>query len=207
MSNANQSGPKPAGPQAPNPYVTRRPAKPVLAQGGEPPLDAPYYGIGFGDAVGRFWRKAFVYRGRASRGEYWWSELFCFIILSVCAAAATTADSMLLHVSGDEEGPISTWASLICLVMLIVPQLSVSVRRLHDANLRGWWVLLPLIFQIGYVASIGVAMLSGSTTGAAVGVLTTVLLVAAYLLSEIVLFILPPNPCGVRFDAPHASGR
>lgn len=202
MSNINQSGP--------NPYVAYRPAKPGLAQGGEPPLSDPYYGIGFGKAVSRFWRKAFVYRGRASRGEYWWSELFCLIVLFVCNAAASAADVSLLHVAGDEEGPIASWTSLICLVALIIPQLAVSVRRLHDANLRGWWVLLPLAFQIGYVASIGVAMLSGSSTGAAVGLLTTVLLVVAYLLSEIVLFILPPNPRGTRFDGPRtdrADGR
>ena len=49
----------------------------------EPPLDWPYYGIGFGAAITRFFKKYATFTGRASRGEYWWYALFSAIITFV----------------------------------------------------------------------------------------------------------------------------
>ncbi|NMM99644.1 hypothetical protein G1C96_0222 [Bifidobacterium sp. DSM 109958] len=191
----------------PNPYTSyanSKLVKPDPVQGGEPGPDEPYYGVGFGRAVRRFWGKAFVWRGRASRGEYWWAALFCFLALFACDTAATAADVALFHVAGDGDGPIGSWTDLIVNLTLIVPLLAVSVRRLHDSNLSGWWVLLPAVFQIGYIAAMAVAMFAGGAAGTVMGLLTTALLVVAYLLSEVVLFILPPDPRGTRFDGPRA---
>ena len=41
-----------------------------------PPLDWPHYGIGFGGAISRGFKKYARFDGRASRGEYWWWTLF-----------------------------------------------------------------------------------------------------------------------------------
>ncbi|KAB8293611.1 DUF805 domain-containing protein [Bifidobacterium avesanii] len=191
----------------PNPYVAYSPDDPRSTEGGAPALDDPYYGIGFGAAVARFWRKTFVYRGRASRGEYWWGVLFCFATTLICSVVAAAADTLVLNVPLDDEGPIHSWATLILTVALFVPFLAASVRRLHDENLRGWWVLLPLALEIGYLGAAGTTMFAASASGAAMGTLTTVLLVVAYLLSQVALFILPPNPAGARFDAPRTPGR
>ena len=47
----------------------------------------------------------------------------------------------------------------------IVPQVAVAVRRLHDTNRSGWWVLLPVVpYGIGFALA-GPAMLSGSMAG------------------------------------------
>jgi len=71
----------------------------------------------FGDAIGTCWNNYANFQGRASRSEYWWFYLFVFIFSCI---------------------PLIGLASLI----LIIPQLAVGVRRLHDINRSGWWLLL-----------------------------------------------------------------
>mgnify|MGYP000190925275 CR=1 FL=1 len=71
----------------------------------------------FGDAIGICWNNYANFQGRASRSEYWWFYLFVFVIGLI---------------------PILGLATLI----LIIPQLAVTARRLHDINRSGWWVLL-----------------------------------------------------------------
>ena len=46
--------------------------QPTPQTGAEPPLEWPWYGIGFVAAVKRFFKKYATFNGRASRGEYWW---------------------------------------------------------------------------------------------------------------------------------------
>src|SRR5579871_3157108 len=68
--------------------------------------------------------------GRASRSEFWWFALFNFIILTIAA---------LINLN---------LSNLIVLVLLL-PSIGVTVRRLHDDDMSGWWILLNLIPIIG----------------------------------------------------------
>jgi uncharacterized membrane protein YhaH (DUF805 family) len=85
------------------------------------------------------------FSGRARRSEYWYFALFSFFVNLVT--------SILDAVIGtDYEGPasgglISTVASLA----LFLPSLAVGVRRLHDTDRSGWWILIGLIPIIGWI--------------------------------------------------------
>lgn len=70
------------------------------------------------------------FKGRARRSEFWYFELFCVLI------------SLLLSFVNEE---------LATLVMLItfIPNLAVSVRRLHDIGRSGWWMLIVAIPIVG----------------------------------------------------------
>jgi uncharacterized membrane protein YhaH (DUF805 family) len=47
----------------------------------------------------------------------------------------------------------------------LVPQIAVGIRRLHDTNRSGWWILLPILpYGIGFALA-GPAILSGSMAG------------------------------------------
>ena len=70
-------------------------------------------------------KKYVDFSGRARRSEYWWYRLAIVLILS--AAAIATRGSVL--------------TDLISLAFFL-PDLAVCVRRLHDLNRSGWWVLL-----------------------------------------------------------------
>ena len=77
------------------------------------------------------------FRGRASRAEYWWFNLANTIITCVF---------WLLGIS--VGGPIS-YLGLLYAIAAMVPNLSITVRRLHDTSRSGWWMLLSLFAPLG----------------------------------------------------------
>jgi len=72
------------------------------------------------------------FEGRATRAEYWWFGLF----------NASIAVGLSFLVSAREGPEVIVW---LYLLLMIVPSWSVSVRRLHDSDKSGWWLVLSLI--------------------------------------------------------------
>ncbi|MBN8828802.1 MAG: DUF805 domain-containing protein [Sphingobacteriia bacterium] len=86
-------------------------------------------------------KKYTEFKGRASRSEYWYWALF--IILS---------DIILYIIEEVVFGYSPTLIiSLLFLIIFITPTVSVSVRRLHDINKSGKWLLLALFPIIGWI--------------------------------------------------------
>ncbi|MGB9345810.1 MAG: DUF805 domain-containing protein [Ilumatobacteraceae bacterium] len=70
--------------------------------------------------------------GRAGRGEFWWFVLANFLVFVVLA--------ILIQISG------IFWILYVGYVLaIIVPSIAVAIRRLHDSNKSGWWLLIGLI--------------------------------------------------------------
>lgn len=89
-------------------------------------------------------RKYAQFSGRAPRAEYWWFYLFVLIAY----IAAVIIDTML---GSNLFGPYGILTAILWLG-LIVPTLAVGVRRLHDTNRTGWWLLGPIVpYIIGFV--------------------------------------------------------
>jgi len=98
------------------------------------------------------------FSGRASRAEYWWYTLAVII--------AYIAVSIVESIIGMDKtvGPYG-YLSVLLMLGTLVPSIAVGVRRLHDTNRSGWWVLLPIIpYGIG-IALAGPAIMSGSMAG------------------------------------------
>jgi len=102
------------------------------AGGGEPD-------VGFGGAIARCFQKYAIFRGRARRPEYWYWVLF-----SVLLGIPTTILDLLMVVAR-----VPPFIGLLATLGLFLPGLAVSVRRLHDRDRSGWFVLLSLIPLIG----------------------------------------------------------
>ncbi|WP_199554850.1 DUF805 domain-containing protein [Sandaracinobacteroides hominis] len=100
-------------------------------------------------------RKFATFSGRARRREYWLWQLFIWIISAVLFAwlFAALPDKVVgtdefFAMSGNlMEGPTRLPMIVIALVSLalFLPSLAVSVRRLHDSDKSGWWLLLNLL--------------------------------------------------------------
>ena len=75
--------------------------------------------------------------GRASRPAFWWWLLFGVLV----AIAANILDAIIGTVI----------LSIVVALGLLLPNLSVSIRRLHDTDRTGWWILLGLIPIIGFI--------------------------------------------------------
>ena len=83
-------------------------------------------------------KKYAVFSGRARRKEYLMFFLFNVIILFVLGFVEGFAGS---------PGIVSTLYSL----GILIPGIAVSVRRLHDTNRSGWWLLIGLVPLIGAI--------------------------------------------------------
>jgi uncharacterized membrane protein YhaH (DUF805 family) len=76
------------------------------------------------------------FNGRARRKEYWMFVLFNSILTVIAIVIDTMIGSPLV-------------VTIILVLALLLPNLAVTVRRLHDTSKSGWWVLLQLIPYIG----------------------------------------------------------
>jgi uncharacterized membrane protein YhaH (DUF805 family) len=91
--------------------------------------------MNFFEAVSSGFRNYVNFSGRAVRSEYWYWTLFVTIVAVVFGVI-----DQLLH-PGAELGAFSIVNTIVSLA-LILPGIAVSVRRLHDIDRTGWWLLL-----------------------------------------------------------------
>lgn len=88
--------------------------------------------------------------GRARRKEYWGFILFESLILFGLAFVGALIDAALGNFGGDPPTPIVTGALVgLCVLVFILPNICVAIRRFHDVGMSGWWYLLGVIPYIG----------------------------------------------------------
>ena len=90
--------------------------------------------MNFLESIITCYKKVFNYRGRASKSEYWWFQLYftLFAILTFYIFETHTFGQVLF----------------VLWVFNNLPLLSAAVRRFHDMNKSGWtllWALVPFI--------------------------------------------------------------
>jgi uncharacterized membrane protein YhaH (DUF805 family) len=77
------------------------------------------------------------FKGRATRKQFWLFVLINFII-------GTLFETITYLIFGANSFTSTIIVSVYGLVILI-PYIAIMVRRLHDRNFKGWWLLLPII--------------------------------------------------------------
>lgn len=116
-------------------------------------LTQPAYGCPATKAFTRYFRKYATFSGRASRSEYWWSRLWVYLL----NIGASLLGVLLAVMTGTYSANGINWMgaiieSLLSLALL-VPNLAITARRLHDSNRSGWWMLLWIIPD--FLANVG----------------------------------------------------
>jgi uncharacterized membrane protein YhaH (DUF805 family) len=91
--------------------------------------------MGFGDAIKTCFTKYAEFKGRAARPEYWWFFLSYLILVVVLSFLGSFGRAL----------------SFIVWLAYIVPLLAAGVRRLHDTDKSGWWLLIGLIPLVGTI--------------------------------------------------------
>jgi uncharacterized membrane protein YhaH (DUF805 family) len=91
----------------------------------------------FGEAVRSGFDHYAKFDGRASRPAFWWWVLFVVLV----SVGANIIDLAI-------GAPVF---NAIVGLGLLLPNLSVAIRRLHDTDRTGWWVLIWLIPLIGWI--------------------------------------------------------
>jgi len=140
--------------------------------------------------------------GRASRSEYWWFVLALLIAYIVVGTVESIVG--IHHMILYSYGPLS---ALLWLGTL-VPSLAVGVRRLHDTNRSGWWILLPIIPYCLAIVLGGAAMMAGAAAGGGVGMVAGAGIAGLFMLVGLVcalvlLFFMvqPSTPGDNRYGA------
>ncbi|MFO6465800.1 DUF805 domain-containing protein [Jannaschia sp. KMU-145] len=98
----------------------------------------------FTDAVRTVLREKYAtFSGRAARSEFWWFYLFTL----VAGLAISLIDRVIFGVN--EDGDVNGLFGFVFALAIIVPSIAVAIRRLHDRDRSGWWMLLCLVPLIG----------------------------------------------------------
>lgn len=97
--------------------------------------------MGIQEAVSTCFSKYVGFEGRASRPEYWWWVLFVI----VAGVILQIVGSIVLGVDSGAGGVLSG----LFYLATFLPGLAVAVRRLHDTDRSGWWLLIAFIPLIG----------------------------------------------------------
>jgi uncharacterized membrane protein YhaH (DUF805 family) len=100
-------------------------------------------------------KKYATFTGRSRRKEYWFFILF-YIVFTIALAYV---DGLVGTV--DATSGLGALSSIFLLAMLI-PSISVSVRRLHDTDRSGWWLLIGLVPVIGGIVFFVFTLLDGT---------------------------------------------
>ena len=91
--------------------------------------------INFFQSIKICFQKFFVFKGRASRSEYWWFYLFY-----VTGAIPSIIPNELVMAFA--------W---VMIILLLIPFLAVIVRRLHDTNTSGSYIFILIIPLLGQI--------------------------------------------------------
>jgi len=130
--------------------------------------------MGMFAAVGSVYVNMFNFSGRARRAEYWWYFLFVMIMSFILQGAliywlmthpqysvAFRSEAAMQTVLKQYQGDMLRWSGYYfvgTLFLYWLPQLAVTVRRLHDTGRSGWWMFKPIL--IGIAAAIGLGFVS-----------------------------------------------
>jgi uncharacterized membrane protein YhaH (DUF805 family) len=96
------------------------------------------------------------FTGRSRRKEYWMFALVNAIIYCVLYAVA-----LLLMMRNTNAGLAVMGLCVIYALAGLVPGLAVTVRRLHDINKSGWWILIGLVPFVGGIVLLVLTCIEG----------------------------------------------
>lgn len=140
----------------------------------------------FGRAVSTCLRKYFVLSGRAPRSEFWW-----FFLASIGFGLLFGILDAGLYGLSREPGPIE----LIGNFLILCPSITVAVRRLHDTDRSGWYILVPLPAA---ALAIAVGAILGPSMGQSVSISVGLILATGFLL-PIWWYTRPTSPTTNRY--------
>jgi uncharacterized membrane protein YhaH (DUF805 family) len=122
--------------------------------------------ISFLPAVAMGFKRFTDFSGRSSRSEYWWWRLFIVLVVNLPMRIGGGTDSTATQACADGKqsylsctvlghgNPVYIFG-IIVMFLTLLPDLAVTVRRLHDYGKSGWWVVgfvgVPFLFLLAPV--------------------------------------------------------
>ena len=101
--------------------------------------------MSFVDAIKTVLSKYATFSGRARRSEYW----FWALAAGIVGILASIIDQSM----GGKAGQVGIVSAIVALALLL-PNLAVLARRLHDTSRSAWWILIALVPFVGAIVLI-----------------------------------------------------
>ncbi len=122
------------------------------------------------------------FSGRSRRMEYWMFQVFLWLVyFAIIVLMMVVGGGAMMGVGSGNPNAILAAGGAVMIVgaiyflfalAMLIPSIAVAVRRLHDTNRSGWWLLAPLA---GYV----VMFVGAAVGGSAGGILAMIGMIAA----------------------------
>jgi uncharacterized membrane protein YhaH (DUF805 family) len=109
-------------------------AEPMSSHEAEP-MSSHEADMSFTEAIRSGFSNYAVFFGRATRSEYWYWVLFAML-----GGLATVIIDSAIFASHSSVSPLNSLFNLA----IFLPGLGLAVRRLHDIDRSGWWILITL---------------------------------------------------------------
>lgn len=93
----------------------------------------------FTQSIATCFKKYATFKGRASRSEFWWFQLFQFL----ASIVIVTLVAILQWPKVNPDSPLMNLIGTLFTLVTFIPNLAVTCRRLHDTDHSGWWMLMP----------------------------------------------------------------
>lgn len=107
--------------------------------------------MGFTAAIRSGFDHYVKFDGRASRSAYWWWALFVFIVGIVANVLDGVFGLQQFREFNGQMYAAGGVISGIATLALLLPNLSVTIRRLHDTDRSGWWWFIVIIPVVGWI--------------------------------------------------------
>jgi uncharacterized membrane protein YhaH (DUF805 family) len=127
--------------------------------------------VGFVEAIKLGFAKYGTFAGRATRAEYWWWYLFTMVLFVPLYLIALIMTAVSVESGSGQSSSAGSGVSLVLFLVLfvvalalLVPTISVLVRRLHDTDRSGWWYWISVVPFVGGIILIVLLVLE-STPG------------------------------------------
>jgi uncharacterized membrane protein YhaH (DUF805 family) len=100
------------------------------------------------DAYRQFWRNSFDFSGRSTPGQYWGAQAMNLLVFFLLILLFIVVAPAIGHVSGATP----TYTFIVYGLAILIPSVSIQIRRLRDAGFDPWWILVGIIPWVGPLA-------------------------------------------------------
>ncbi|WP_268912996.1 DUF805 domain-containing protein [Lentilactobacillus sp. SPB1-3] len=101
------------------------------------------------DSYKKFWHNITNFSGTADRPDYWWPIIINYILGGIIVAIIEMSTGHHFMDTQNSPGFDFTIFSDIVIFIVWLGVLSLKVRRLHDTDRSGWWILITIVPLIG----------------------------------------------------------
>lgn len=133
----------------------------------------PPEAVGPVGAVRRYYTRCLRFSGRASRSEFWWMPLWASLVSLLGAVLVSSfGGGAFAQIADQDPNALNLVGQVLAAVwglgalVHLLPSLALLVRRLHDVNFGGLWVLTGLIPVLGFVLLLICALMPSEPRGA-----------------------------------------